>query len=70
MGDKVGTYYNFQEVTYIKKLEQNLTKKLRDQGQVAKYTFDNMKTNNSKMLNCINLAKKVSNSDLSVLIIG
>ncbi|MBY2478912.1 sigma 54-interacting transcriptional regulator [Clostridioides difficile] len=68
--EKMGTYYSLQEITYIKKLEQNLTKKLREKGQIAKYTFKDIKTNSSKMIECIELAKKVSKSDLSILIRG
>ncbi|MFL8709349.1 sigma-54 interaction domain-containing protein [Clostridioides sp. GD02377] len=70
MGNKAGIYYNLQEITYIKKLEQNLTNKLREQGQIAKYTFKDIKTKNKNMIKCIELAKKISKSDLSVLIIG
>ncbi|MCC0651676.1 MULTISPECIES: sigma 54-interacting transcriptional regulator [unclassified Clostridioides] len=70
MGNKAGIYYNLQEITYIKKLEQNLTNKLREQGQIAKYTFKDIKTKNKRMTKCIELAKKISKSDLSVLIIG
>ncbi|HEB5001885.1 sigma-54 interaction domain-containing protein [Clostridioides difficile] len=68
--EKMGTYYSLQEITYIKKLEQNLTKKLREKGQIAKYTFKDIKTTSSKMLECIDLAKKISKSDLSILIRG
>ncbi|MCI9975321.1 sigma 54-interacting transcriptional regulator [Clostridioides difficile] len=70
IGNKAGIYYNLQEITYIKKLEQNLTNKLREQGQIAKYTFKDIKTKNKNMIKCIELAKKISKSDLSVLIIG
>ncbi|HBG2148095.1 TPA: sigma 54-interacting transcriptional regulator [Clostridioides difficile] len=68
--EKMGTYYSLQEITYIKKLEQNLTKKLREKVQIAKYTFKDIKTNSPKMFECIDLAKKVSKSDLSILIRG
>ncbi|MFN1922082.1 sigma 54-interacting transcriptional regulator [Clostridioides difficile] len=70
MGNKAGIYYNLQEITYIKKLEQNLTNKLREQGQIARYTFKDIKTKNKNMVKCVELAKKISKSDLSVLIIG
>ncbi|MFD3157780.1 sigma 54-interacting transcriptional regulator [Haloimpatiens sp. FM7330] len=69
-GRKTGTYYNIQEVTYIKQLEQNLSKKIREKGQVARYTFQDLKTNSHVMKECVNLAKKISKSDLTVLIIG
>lgn len=49
-------YYNLQEITYIKKLEQNLTNKLREQGQIARYTFKDIKTKNKNMVKCIEFA--------------
>lgn len=70
LGVKKGTYYNFQEITYIKQLEQNLSEKIREKGQIAKYNFKNIKTKSKRMLECITLAKKISKSDLTVLIIG
>ena len=69
-GKKTGVYFNVQEVTYIKQLEQNLSKKLREKGQVSRYTFDQIITNSPKMNECISLAKKLANSDLTVLITG
>lgn len=70
LGENIGFCFNIQEVTYIKQLEQNLSKKLRNKGLVAKYNFQNMITNSSKMQECINLAKKIAGSDLTVLITG
>lgn len=70
LGVKIGTYYNLQEITYIKQLEQNLSQKIREKGQVARYTFDDIKTKSNIMIECIDLAKKISKSDLTVLIIG
>lgn len=70
LGENIGYYFNIQEVTYIKQLEQNLSRKLRNKGLVAKYNFDFIKTNSNRMKECINLAKKISNSDLTVLITG
>jgi len=69
-GEKAGTYYNFQEVTYIKQLEQNFTKKLRDKGLVSRYHFTDIRTNSAKMHKCIELARKIAGSDLTVLIVG
>lgn len=69
-GQKTGVYFNIQEITYIRQLEQNLSKKLREKGQVSRYTFEDIITNSPKMLECIKLAKKISNSDLTVLITG
>lgn len=66
----VKIYYNFQEVTYIKKLEQNLTQKLRQKGQIAKYCFDDIITQSPSILSIIEKSKKIAQSDLTVLITG
>lgn len=68
--ENIGVYYSLQEVTYIKKLEQNITKKLREKGHVAKYNFNELNFKNKDMLKCIEVSKKVSNLDCSILIIG
>lgn len=70
LGENIGFYFNTQEVTYIKQLEQNLSQKLRNSGMVTKYNFDSIKTNSPKMQECINLAKRLADSDLTVLITG
>ncbi|MBB6696477.1 sigma-54 interaction domain-containing protein [Clostridium algidicarnis] len=70
LGVKAGSYYNIQEITYIKQLEQNLTKQIKARGQIARYYFNNIKTNSPSMIQCINLAKKISKSDLTVFIRG
>lgn len=70
IGENVGYYFNFQEVTYIKQLEQNLTKKLRNKGFIARYRFDLIKTESPAMRECITLAKKIAPSDLAVFISG
>ena len=69
-GKDIGMYFCIQEITYIKKLEQNLSKMLRDKGQVARYTFNDIKTSSINMENTKNLAKKISKSDYTVLITG
>lgn len=65
-----GVYYNFQEITYIRKLEQNLSRQLKDQGQIARYTFENLITHSENMRQSIILGKKLAASELSVLITG
>ncbi len=70
IGENVGYYFNFQEVTYIKQLEQNLTRKLRDKGLIARYNFNFIKTESPSMKECIELAKNISKSDLTVFISG
>ncbi|EET87777.1 putative sigma54 specific transcriptional regulator [Clostridium carboxidivorans P7] len=70
LSENIGFCFNLQEVTYIKQLEQNLNKKLRNKGLVAKYNFDYIKTCSTSMKECINLARKIASSDLTALIIG
>ncbi|WP_035289432.1 sigma 54-interacting transcriptional regulator [Clostridium sp. KNHs214] len=70
LGVEMGTYYNLQEITYIKQLEQNLSQKIREKGQVARYTFNDIQTKSKIMNECVDLAKKISKSDLTVLIMG
>ncbi|WP_099192406.1 sigma-54 interaction domain-containing protein [Tepidibacter mesophilus] len=68
--EKVWVYFNIQEITYIKKLEQNLSKQLKQKGQIARYRFQDIKTNSNIMKNCVNLSKKLAKSDLTILITG
>ncbi|MFA6506579.1 MAG: sigma 54-interacting transcriptional regulator, partial [Treponemataceae bacterium] len=69
-GETAGTYYNFQEVTYIKQLEQNLSRKLRQKGLLARYTFSDIHTRSPQMRQCADLACRIAGSDLTVLITG
>ncbi|MFA5577268.1 MAG: sigma 54-interacting transcriptional regulator [Tissierellaceae bacterium] len=63
-------YFTFQEVTYIKKLEQNLSNKLRLKGHIAKYNFESIVTQSSQMYKLIEMSKKASKTDISILITG
>lgn len=63
-------YFNFQEVTYIKKLEQNLTQKLREKGQIARYNFEDIVRESQNMESIINISKKIAATDLTVFITG
>lgn len=63
-------YYEFKDVTYIRKLEQNLSNKLRDSGHIAKYTFKDILTVSYKFNEVIEIAKKIAPSEFSVLITG
>lgn len=69
-GKDIGIYFCIQEITYIKKLEQNLSKILKDKGHIARYKFDDIKTNSINMENTKKLAKKISKSGYTVLITG
>jgi len=63
-------YFSFQEVTYIKKLEQNLSQKLRQKGQIAKYTFEDIVTASKQMKDIIHRSRRIAETDLTVLITG
>jgi len=63
-------YFNFQEVTYIKKLEQNLSQKLRQIGHIARYTFDDIVYQSNKIEKIIVMSKKIAKTDLTILITG
>lgn len=67
---EIRMYFSFQEVTHIKKLEQNLTRKLRLKGQIARYTFDDIIGTSERMKIIITKAEKIAKSDLTVLITG
>lgn len=69
-GEVTGNYYNFQEVTYIKQLEQNLTRRLRDKGLIARYSFTDILTKSPMMLKCLELAQKIAYSEITILITG
>lgn len=63
-------YFSFQEVTYIKKLEQNLSQKLRQKGQIAKYYFEDIVTESKHMKDIIHRSRRIAETDLTVLITG
>lgn len=68
--EPAGTYYEFQEVTRIRHLEQSLAKKLHNKGLVTRYTFASIQAKSIKMQECIKLAQRMALSDLTVLIMG
>jgi transcriptional regulator with PAS, ATPase and Fis domain len=69
-GEPAGIYYDFQEVTHIRHLEKSLSKKLRENGLVTRYTFASIQTNSAKMKDCVNFAKRLAPTNLTVLITG
>ena len=69
-GLESGVYYHFQEITYIRQLEQNLSKKIREKGHIARYNFKDIITKSKSMNETIKLSQKISTSDLTVLILG
>jgi transcriptional regulator with PAS, ATPase and Fis domain len=69
-GKPGASYFNFQEVTYIRQLEQNLSRKLRERGLTAHYSFADVLTQAPAMLRCIELARRIAGTDFTVLIMG
>jgi transcriptional regulator with PAS, ATPase and Fis domain len=70
LGEPAGSFFNFQEVTYIRQLEQDLSRKLREKGQTARYRFSDVLTRSPRMLQCVDLARRIAGSDFTVLITG
>jgi transcriptional regulator with PAS, ATPase and Fis domain len=69
-GEPGGSYFNFQEVTYIRQLEQNLSRKLRERGLTTRYTFSDVLTQSPRMRQCVELARRIAGTDFTVLIMG
>ncbi|MCT4584422.1 MAG: sigma 54-interacting transcriptional regulator [Peptostreptococcaceae bacterium] len=63
-------FFSIDDITHIKHLEQNLSKKLRKKGQIAKYTFDSIITKSDIMKKTIDIAKKISKNNMTILIRG
>jgi transcriptional regulator with PAS, ATPase and Fis domain len=63
-------YFSFQEVTHIKKLEQNLSQKLRQKGQIARYTFDDIICTSKDIKTIKKKAEKIASTDLTIMITG
>ena len=64
------SYWHFQEVTYIRRLEENLNKRHSGKGLVARYSFEQVKTSSPVMQACINKARRFVDSELTVLLTG
>lgn len=69
-GERSGTYYNFRDITYLRRLERSIDERARDSGFVARYCFDDILTESPSMRSCIDLARRFAGSDLPVLIHG
>ena len=69
-GERRGSYFNFQEVTYIRQLEQNLSRKLRERGLTTRYSFSDVLFHSRQMEECVELARRIAGSEFSVLIMG
>ncbi|MBN2875542.1 MAG: sigma 54-interacting transcriptional regulator, partial [Spirochaetales bacterium] len=69
-GKPSGTYFNFRDVTYIRRLEQNLNRRMLASGFLPQYRFDDIQTVSPAMNDCVALARKYAGSDLPVSISG
>jgi transcriptional regulator with PAS, ATPase and Fis domain len=69
-GERSGSYFNFQEVTYIRQLEQNLSRKLRERGLTTRYSFSDVLYHSPQMAECVELARRIAGSEFTVLIMG
>lgn len=62
--------FNLKEDLYIGDLKESLSNELKNKGLFAKYTFNSILYKSKKMQNVIELAKKISKTDHSLLILG
>jgi transcriptional regulator with PAS, ATPase and Fis domain len=69
-GERGGSYFNFREVTYIRQLEQNLSRKLRERGLTTRYSFSDVLYQSHQMGQCLELARRIAGSEFTVLIMG
>ncbi|MCR1899327.1 sigma 54-interacting transcriptional regulator [Irregularibacter muris] len=65
-----GYVLGLQEIVHIQNLEKEVRQKLFKKGFVAKYNFNDLVGVSKKLIEQINIAKKVAKSDLTVLIQG
>ena len=66
----MGYYFEFQTARNITNMGSKLSEKLHESGLYAKYTFNDIVHRSDKMLSCIEIARKLSITDYSVLITG
>ncbi len=65
-----GVVITFQKIDQIKKLEEKARNKMKDNGHVAKSTFETMIGESEEIMSIIKRAKKYSKVDSSILING
>ncbi|KIL79401.1 sigma-54-dependent Fis family transcriptional regulator [Bacillus badius] len=69
-GNKVGNMVAFQDVTGIQEMEGKIRKKIYSRGHVAKYTFADILFGSTAIEKTIETAKRYSEVDSNILIIG
>lgn len=70
MGQVSGYCLTFESASQIRKSGSELSRKLRNQGLLARYYFHDIIYKSPAMEHCITLAKRVAASDYTVLITG
>lgn len=69
-GKRVGDMIAFQDVTGIQEMEGKIRKKIHMRGHVAKYSFDDILYNSNAIKEVIETAKRYSEADSNILIVG
>jgi transcriptional regulator with PAS, ATPase and Fis domain len=69
-GKRAGYSYIFKDITHVLALESSLQQQMKSKGLIAKYTFEDILTNSGKVTKIIDVAKRFSKADLSILISG
>ncbi|MGF7058975.1 sigma-54 interaction domain-containing protein [Brassicibacter mesophilus] len=65
-----GHLYLFRKADEIQKIEYNYRLKTQKKNLVTRYTFKDLKTQNSSVLELIKIAKKLAKSSSTILILG
>ncbi|MBP2628742.1 MAG: proprionate catabolism activator, Fis family [Firmicutes bacterium] len=66
----VGAVVTFQDVTKIQQMEARVRRRIYDFGHIASYSFKNMESTSSELVQTIEMAKDFSLTHSSILIIG
>ncbi len=69
-GETIGAFSTYKDVKYYQDLEMNIRKKLQEKGHFAKYTFQDIITQNNQMEELKKLANMYADSSFPVLIQG
>ncbi|MCR4443238.1 MAG: sigma 54-interacting transcriptional regulator [Peptococcaceae bacterium] len=67
---KLGGLVSFQDITRIEELEKRIRREQYAKGLVAKYTFDHILTYDSRLTKILAYAKRIAQTDSSILITG
>ncbi|KYO68722.1 sigma-54-dependent Fis family transcriptional regulator [Thermovenabulum gondwanense] len=68
--NKIGSIISFNDISKIEELERKIRKEQYTRGFVAKYTFNDIIATSERMKNIIEMAKRISKNDTTILITG